>query len=162
MIKIKTVTFRKELDQATFLVHEFVAWLKHLYPDQTELLDSYFATVEVEMEALSEQGGKLLIAFYNGELAGTIGIKKFDDRSCEMKRLFVLPKFHGKGIGKSLATSIIQEAKALSYKTMYLETGVDQESALKLYRSFGFEEIAPYYPMTEEMADVGVFMRLDL
>ncbi len=41
---------------------------------------------------------------------------------CEMKRLFVRPALHGRGIGKELVNSIIREADVIGYVTMRLDT----------------------------------------
>jgi len=43
--------------------------------------------------------GRFLLAFYNDQPAGCAALKKIDDHSCEMKRMFVYPEFHGIGIG---------------------------------------------------------------
>ena len=45
--------------------------------------------------------GRLYLAYCDNELAGCIGLKKIDDKNCEMKLLYVRPKFRGKHIGDS-------------------------------------------------------------
>ncbi|MFA5881237.1 MAG: GNAT family N-acetyltransferase [Eubacteriales bacterium] len=51
------------------------------------------------------------MAFEGDEAAGCIALKKLKDNSCEMKRLYVRPKFRGQGIGKALTEAIIAKAK---------------------------------------------------
>lgn len=50
--------------------------------------------------------GRLYLIYCDGELAGCIGLRKIDSQSCEMKRLYVRPKFRGKGLGNILVESI--------------------------------------------------------
>jgi GNAT superfamily N-acetyltransferase len=85
--------------------------------------------------------GSLLLAFYNDQPAGCVALKKLDDSFCEMKRMFVYPEFHGKGIGYALAKAIIDEAKKIGYSNMKLDTSIRQIEAQKLYQGFGFKNI---------------------
>ena len=103
--------------------------------------------------------GRLYIAFYNGNVAGCIGLKQIDNENSEMKRLFVKPEFRGKHIGNILAEKVINEAKEIGYKSILLDTFPFLESAIKMYKKMGFYEIKRYNdsPMKE-----AVYLKLDL
>jgi len=89
--------------------------------------------------------GRLLLAESEGELAGCVALHKFDAGICEMKRLYLRPKFRGKGLGRVLAETIIVEARKLGYKSMRLDTVEPvMKDAVAMYRRLGFREIAPY------------------
>lgn len=88
--------------------------------------------------------GRLYLAYYDGALAGCIGLKKIDEKNCEMKRLYVRPQFRGKNIGSQLIAKIIEDAKNTGYRYMLLDTLPQLESAVRLYRSLGFYETDCY------------------
>jgi GNAT superfamily N-acetyltransferase len=90
-------------------------------------------------------GGRLLLAEFDNQLAGCVALHKFDGDSCEMKRLYLRPKFRGKGLGRILAEAIIGEARQIGYLRMRLDTvGPVMKDAVAMYRKLGFREIAPY------------------
>src|SRR6476646_1859833 len=104
--------------------------------------------------------GRLLLAYSDDRLAGCIALRKLNSTSCEMKRLFLRNDFRGRGLGSALVQAIIDEAKGIGYKRMRLDTLPGRmDSAISLYRSFGFQEIAPYYDNPVEGA---LFMELIL
>jgi GNAT superfamily N-acetyltransferase len=49
-----------------------------------------------------------------------VALRDIDSCSCEMKRMFVYPQHHGRGVGRALAEAIIKEARALGYRAMRL------------------------------------------
>ncbi|MEO0339476.1 MAG: GNAT family N-acetyltransferase, partial [Bacteroidota bacterium] len=63
---------------------------------------------------------------------------------CEMKRLYVDPKFRGLGLCRLLIEAIFQQAIDLGYKKMRLDTFRTFESAIAAYLKMGFYEIPPY------------------
>ncbi len=104
--------------------------------------------------------GCLLLARQDGRPAGCVALRRFDDDKCEMKRLHVRPPYRGRGIGKSLATEIIDEARRLGYRKMRLDSIADRMAeAVSLYRALGFREIPRYGDHPEGCS---LFMELDL
>ena len=152
--------------------YEFKNELKELFTEYTNSLieeDETFAdyleqqNYDHEVKHLEEKygrpNGRIFVAFYEGKLAGCIGLKKIDDDICEMKRLYVRPEFRGKHIGNILASRIVEEAKNIGYKSMVLDTLPFLTSAIKMYKKIGFYEIEQYNdsPMQE-----AVYMKMDL
>jgi carbonic anhydrase len=96
----------------------------------------------------------------DGELAGCVALRKFEPGICEMKRLYIRPRFRGLGLGKKLALGIIAKARTLGYKRMRLDTIEPlMKDAVGLYLRLGFHEIPAYRvnPMPQTR-----YMELDL
>ena len=89
--------------------------------------------------------GRLLLAEYEGQLAGCVALHKLDPQICEMKRLYLRQQFRGKGLGRILADRIIAEARQIGYERMRLDTVEPvMKDAVAMYRKIGFRQIAPY------------------
>src|SRR5919199_1200783 len=132
---------------------EHVAQARELFREYADGLgiDLCFQNFEKELAELpgayAPPRGRLLFAVDdNGQVAGCIALRPLSKGVCEMKRLFVRTQFQGRGLGRILTEKIIEEARAIGYTSMRLDTLPSRmERAVALYRSFGFEEIAPYY-----------------
>src|ERR1700751_2585876 len=59
--------------------------------------------------------GRLLLADYQGQIAGCVALHKLEGDVCEMKRLYLRPQFRGKGLGRVLADRIIGGARQVGY-----------------------------------------------
>jgi ribosomal protein S18 acetylase RimI-like enzyme len=88
--------------------------------------------------------GCLLLALDSVQAAGCVALQKFEEGICEMKRLYVKPRFRGLGIGRTLAENIIFEARTIGYRRMCLDTVPSMREAQLLYQSMGFKDIEPY------------------
>jgi N-acetylglutamate synthase-like GNAT family acetyltransferase len=89
--------------------------------------------------------GRLLLAEYEGQLAGCVALHKLEPGICEMKRLYLRPQVRGKGLGRVLAERIIAEARQIGYQRMRLDTVEPvMKDAVAMYRKLGFAEIASY------------------
>ncbi|MBZ5721504.1 MAG: GNAT family N-acetyltransferase [Acidobacteriia bacterium] len=89
--------------------------------------------------------GRLLLAEFNGALAGCVALHRLEPKICEMKRLYLRPQFRGKRLGRALAETIIAQARAIGYERMRLDTVEPiMKDAVAMYRRLGFKEIAPY------------------
>jgi len=123
-----------------------------------------FQNFELELARLpgdyAPPEGRLLLAEYEGDLAGCVALHKLEPGICEMKRLYLRPQFRGKGLGRALAEVIIAEARHIGYQRMRLDTVEPvMKDAVAMYRKIGFREIAPY--CTNPIAGV-LYMELSL
>ena len=143
---------------------EFVNGLEHpkeigeLFREYTDMLvenDPTFASYLVlqdydgELRHLAGKYGpprsRLILALENGEAAGSIALKEMDAERCELKRLYVRPRFRGKNLGEFLTVRILEDARQEGYSFVRLDTLPTLKTALSLYRRLGFYEIPAYY-----------------
>jgi len=104
--------------------------------------------------------GRLLLAEYEGHLAGCVALHKLEPGVCEMKRLYLRPQFRGKGLGRLLADRIIADAREIGYSRMRLDTVEPvMKDAVGMYCKLGFKEIAPY---CKNPIDGALYMELQL
>ncbi len=88
--------------------------------------------------------GCLHVHYENGQPAACAALRPFNDSICELKRLYVRPAFRGLRLGRSLAEHMIEQARAMGYQAIRLDTMPSMHRAIALYRKLGFQEIAPY------------------
>ncbi len=117
---------------------------------QAELpLQLCFRSFDAELSGLPGQygppQGKLFLATVSGQPAGCAGLRPFpQEATCEMKRLYLRPGFRGGKLGKQLAERVLQEARALGYQRLRLDTHPPtMQAAVKMYRKLGFQEVSP-------------------
>lgn len=103
--------------------------------------------------------GRLYLIYCDEKLAGCIGLRKIDNQNCEMKRLYIRPEFRGEKLANILVKKIIKDAKEIGYSYMLLDTLPFLESAIHIYKKFGFYEIESY---NDSPMDTSIYMRLDL
>ena len=128
-----------ELAAVRVLLREYADWLG---------IDLSFQDFEKECANLpgdyAPPSGRLLLAACELQPAGCVALRRLSTDTSEMKRLYVRPAFRGKGIGRSLAAAVIDEARKMGYLRMRLDTLASMTEANALYRSLGFLPISPY------------------
>ncbi len=93
---------------------------------------------------VSEGRGAFLILYSGGAPVGCGAVRLLDPAIAEFKRMYVVPAFRGRGLGRRLVVALEAEAAALGARELVLETGIRQEAALALYRATGFRPIPLY------------------
>lgn len=138
------------------------AWFEHL---NRRWIEEYFVMEEVDKQVLQHpdehiiaKGGQILMAFHNNEIAGTVALKFSQPRVFEFTKMAVAEKFHGKGIGKALASAAIDKAKSMGAHTIILYSSSKLKPALSLYRKLGFIDV----PVDGPYKRSDVKMKLDL
>ncbi len=124
-----------------------VAGLFRRYADALDI-DLSFQHFEEELAGLpgayAPPGGCLLLARLEDQVAGCVAMRPFQGEICEMKRLYILPPFRGRGLGRVLVRAVIERACQAGYGRMRLDTLPSMCEALSLYNSLGFRPVAPY------------------
>ena len=167
-VVIRTPAAPSELDQVRDLMRAFVAWHRARHAEDLHLIDEYFDEADWQAELADLPGnyapptGALLLATVGGAPAGCVALRDLGDGVCEMKRMFVYPGLQGKGIGRALGEAVLDEARALGYRTMRLDTSIRQSEATALYRRLGFRDIEAYYELPEALRNWLVFMERPL
>lgn len=168
MIEIVQAETIDQLEQVRRLKRAFLVWLRETYPEHIDLLDEYYDPVAFEDDLTNLPGefapptGALLLAYVEGTAAGTVALRDLGDRVCEMKAMFVEREYQSKGVGRALGEEILAAGQKKGYRTMRLDTGPRQIAAQSLYRSLGFKQIGPYYPLPERIEKTATFMEIDL
>ena len=84
------------------------------------------------------------IAEINGEVVGGAGLfptKGLPEGTCELVKMYVSFSSRGKGLGQLLLDECMREAKAIGYKTVYIETMPELVNAIQMYKKNGFDFI---------------------
>jgi carbonic anhydrase len=121
------------------IIQEYAAWL-----DFDLSFQNFGSEINKLEKMYTEPDGALLLAMLDNEIAGVIGIRKFEDKVCELKRMFVREAYRNKGIGRKLIEYAIYLSKKLNYNCIKLDTDASMNVAIKLYLDFGFMEIPAY------------------
>ena len=133
------------------------------YYDELLKVDICFNDFEKELEELlgdySEPDGTLILAMEADAVVGCVALRKIDMEICEMKRLFIRQDYRGHGWGRVLANKIVDEAASKGYSLIRLDTLDTLKEANTLYKSMGFQPIAPYL---EDTSIELVYWGLDL
>lgn len=121
--------------------------------DDLELVQRLFVEYQEDLGLdLSFQGFDTELAdpleFYDAVLLadddGCVALRRIDEATCEMKRLYVRPVSRGTGLGRLLAEAVIAEARTRGYRRMLLDTLPTMVAARAVYRSLGFRLTEPY------------------
>jgi ribosomal protein S18 acetylase RimI-like enzyme len=140
---------------ARALFVEYAQWLQ---------VDLRFQGFAEELAALpgayGAPWGRLLLAGAPGAAFGCIALRPLEWQGHsadppptigEVKRLYVQPAHRKDGWGRKLALALLEEARALGYRELKLDTLDWMQAARELYASLGFRDCAPYYvnPLTD-------------
>lgn len=85
--------------------------------------------------------GAFLIAYLDDEAVGCGAVRRLDQTTAEIKRMYVNPSARGRGIGRALVEALECEARLIGVTRIVLETGTRLASAIKLYEAMGYARI---------------------
>jgi putative acetyltransferase len=144
MLRITEALAEPGISQARQLFREYAT-----YPGVEACLRDFEGELTSLPGVYAPPTGRLFLALRQGlggnnEPIGCVGLRKLEDGICEMKRLYVRSGFRNEGVGQILVENLIEDARAIGYSKMRLDTLPIMHEAHALYRRFGFIEIGPY------------------
>ena len=138
-VSIRPVSGEAEIEVVRALFREY---------EQSLGIDLCFQGFAAELAGLpgayAPPRGRLLVAEHGGVVAGCIALRPLGADVCEMKRRYRRPALRGRGAGRALALRVMEEARAIGYLAMRLDTMPSMKEAIALYESLGFRRIAAY------------------
>ena len=96
------------------------------------------------LDKFAEPYGRLLLVEVDGEIAGTVSLRKIREDAGEIKRMYVKPKFRGKKLGNLLIEEVIEISQRNEFYKLYLDTAHFMSSAISLYKNYGFKKTTSY------------------
>jgi putative acetyltransferase len=140
MLRIIPALSAEHIRQARQLFREYGA---------TPCLEDFEREITALPGLYAPPSGRLLLAFQDseenpGRPVGCVALRALQADTCEMKRLYVVPAYRGKGAGQTLVNELIAESRSMGYQRMVLDTLPSMQEAHQLYRALGFREIASY------------------
>ncbi len=116
-------------------------------------IETYFEMEEKDLQVLNnpeeyiiKHGGEILVALLEGKAVGVCALVKAEvpDYEYEMAKMAVDPVAQGRNIGWLLGQALIQRAKVLGARKLFLESNTILKPAIGLYQKLGFKKIAGY------------------
>jgi len=153
-MQIVTVEGGAALEQVRALFEEY--WASFGF---TPCFQNFGSEVALLPGDYAAPGGRLAMALVDGEPAACIALRRFDETRCEAKRLYVRPKFRGRGLGRTLMQWVIAEARAAGYAEVVGDTMPVMSQALEMYDRMGFERTGPY---SDKPTEGAIYLRLPL
>ena len=135
MSEITIVDYRTE-HQPYFEAFNRV-WIEELF--EMEPVDEWVLTNPEE--AILKNGGAILMAEYNGMVAGTVGLRKADEETYEFTKMAVDKNFRRLGIAEAISYASFKKAKELGAKRVILYSNTKNAGAIKLYEKIGFQHV---------------------
>jgi ribosomal protein S18 acetylase RimI-like enzyme len=135
MNEIKIVDYRPE--HQPYFEKFNRAWIEEMF--EMEPMDEWVLTNPDK--AILEPGGAILMAEYNGVVAGTVGLRKADEYSYEFTKMAVDNNFRRRGIAEAISYASFKKAKALGAKKIILYSNKRNAGAVKLYEKIGFQHV---------------------
>lgn len=98
--------------------------------------------MNIRRSTQTEAGHGAFLMAYADDVAVACGaIRRLDEVTAEIKRMYVDPSVRGRGIGRALVEALEREARQVGATRIALETGTRLAPAIKRYQAMGYVPI---------------------
>lgn len=164
MAQIVECRSSKDFESANELLAEMAAWdaasASAMGYSGDNVLSSYYnETVETLMAKFGERRGVFYLADLQGDAVGCLGFLRFDRYTAEIEKLFVRPGARGSNLGRTLMAAALNEIALRRFSRVRLVTASFMDSAVSLYRSFGFAPCEPFHKTPAGLESITIYMQ---
>jgi GNAT superfamily N-acetyltransferase len=99
---------------------------------------------EFPSDDLAAPHGVLLVAWLADQPIGCAGLRRLDEKTGTVCRVFVSPSHRRRGVGRLLMDSLERYARRHGFRRLRLDTRRDLAEARALYAAIGFREVAAF------------------
>jgi GNAT superfamily N-acetyltransferase len=119
------------------------------YLKLTRLFDEFLIDIDGDEKDFFAQFNtiyikQVIVCYFNNIAVGCGAFKEFEPNVAELKRMFVLPEYRGKGIATKIIIELENWAKQENYTTCILETSIRLPNAIALYKKMSYKIIQNY------------------
>ncbi len=94
---------------------------------------------DIEANYIKRGGLFEILEDADGNLLGTVGLFPIDKDTVELRKMYFDKSLRGRGFGKKTLERMIEKARKLGFKKIYLETAGVLKEAIGLYEKYGFQ-----------------------
>ncbi len=94
---------------------------------------------DIEAHYINRGGVFELLEDTQGNLLGTCGLYPMSAETVELRKMYFAKELRGRGMGKKTLARMIEKARPMGFKKIYLETATVLKEAVHLYEKFGFQ-----------------------
>ncbi|MAD97962.1 MAG: hypothetical protein CMB99_11610 [Flavobacteriaceae bacterium] len=131
----------------------FTQTFGHLFRDPNDLsnyLNQTFSKEKIH-GSLSKSRNHFWIAYWNNKPVGYAKLKLNsaspfikEESSCQLQKIYVLKEYLSKKIGHALQSELLDEAKKLQYKSIWLSVLRENERAIQFYTKHNFSIVGEH------------------
>jgi ribosomal protein S18 acetylase RimI-like enzyme len=133
------------------------AWIEKYF----EMEEMDWLVLQHPEKTILKPGGAVLMASYNGIIAGTVALKKINERMYELSKMAVDENYRRKGIAEKLTRAALKKAKQLGATKVILYSQTILIPALSMYRKVGFRDLPLDEERSHKRSDVKMEIELD-
>lgn len=108
-----------------------------------------------------ESNNNVIIAYSGEEPVGCGCYRTFDEKTVEIKRMYVKPEFRGSGVSRQILSEIEKLAIENGFTKAVLETGVKQPEAIRFYEKQGYGRMDNFGPYIGSTSNLCMFRQLN-
>ena len=153
---------RKERLRSAIEVVPYAAEYAQAFRDiNVAWIEEYFTMEQADYDALDhpdsyvlDKGGYIFVALFRGKPVGVVAMLKMPEDSYELAKMGVSSDAQGMGIGYKLGQAVIEKARSINAKRLYLESNTRLNPAIRLYYKLGFQKLPQTVPSPYQRSNI--------